>query len=123
MRLVAPTTHGVGIAPANQIDFVPSARIREVVIEDRLVRRRGRQSHGHYERALGKAREHDRQGAVVAPPRIAIDRAQVPRLDEVAGAIGVRGAVTRERSAHLGDTLQAVAFLHNLQLDELRDSL
>src|SRR6185295_10109213 len=29
----------------------------------------------------------------------------------------------RRRGAHLADTLQAVTFLHNLQLDELRDSL
>jgi hypothetical protein len=29
----------------------------------------------------------------------------------------------RRRGCHLGDTLQAVAFLHNLHLDELRDKL
>lgn len=29
----------------------------------------------------------------------------------------------RRRGCHLADTLQAVAFLHNLHLDELRDSL
>src|ERR1044072_5815585 len=99
MRLVLPAAGCVGLPPADQIELVPPARIREMVIEDRLVRRRGRQPYGQDERAVGKTGEHDREGTVVAPPRVTADRAQSARLHEVAGAIAVRGAVARERAA------------------------
>jgi hypothetical protein len=88
----------VRVRPADQIDLVPLRWIGEVVVEDRLVRRRSRQPHRHRERAAGQAREHQRERPFVAPPRDARHRPQPARLREVTVAISMRRAVTLQRA-------------------------